>query len=100
MNVLPIGGKQRPPTNQPPHDGKNSLQNGEPKRNHGNCNRNGRWCFLSAVQGQSAKHESYEETAAITEKDGCGIEVKTKEAENCACQSQRHQCNQCRMAKQ
>ena len=73
---------------------------GKPERNYRNGDGNDGGRLLHALQRQRAEHETHEQAAAISQKNGCGIEVVAEKAQDRARQHQRHHRNERRMAEE
>ena len=90
MDVFAVPGKYRPAADETAHYGKRRLQYGKAERDYGNGDGNDRGRLLHALQRQRAEHEAHEQTAAVPQKNGCGIEVEAQETDNRARQDQGH----------
>ncbi len=54
MNVLAVGGKNRPSAEKAADDGESGFQNGQPERNHGDGDRD-QWSAPSVRLGERAR---------------------------------------------
>src|SRR5437667_901224 len=100
MNVFPVRGEYRPATNESSDHGKRSFQDRQAERNHRNRYRNNRRGFLGAIESERAQHEAYKLTSTIAKKNGGGVEVIAKKAQNCAREGQCYQRDQRKVTKQ
>src|SRR5580704_8757613 len=93
MNVFAVGSKNRTTSNKPPHNGESGFQNRQTERNHRYRHRQQGRSLVSALESEGAQHKSDKKTAAISQKDCGGTEIKTEKAEKRSCQRQRHERN-------
>ena len=94
VNVLPVGGEDRTSGDEPPQDRQSGLQNGQAEGNHRDRHRDDGRCLLSTLQREGAQQKPDELAPAITQEDGCGVEVESEKAEDPTRQRDRHQGHQ------
>src|SRR5580698_3740354 len=82
VDVLAVGGEDGASADEAAQDGQRSFQDGQAEGNYRDSDSHDGWGFLRALESQRAQDKADEQASGVTQKNGCGIEVVTQEAEN------------------